>query len=187
MTPEEYIRLANRTAPVDYPYFTARLVHPDIVHAWLGVTTETGESGDVIKKAMIYGASPDLVNLDEEFGDKLWYIALYCFRRNISFSDLFTQNIEKLKLRFPDKYSDQAALERDTIAERRVLEAYSKDDGADAQTILTREYIRLNNTSPTEGSQVTYNYITWQYNGTIWEVPSYTGPGTPPSTRTGVR
>lgn len=170
MTPEEYINLAIRTAPTEYSHFTSARIHPDLVHAWLGVSTEAGESGDVVKKALIYGATPDLVNLDEEFGDKLWYIALYCARRNLSFSDLFTQNIEKLKLRFPEKYSDQAALERDIVAERRVLEAYGKQDGAEAQTILTREYITLRKQAPVAGDILRFNNENWQYDGTQWNV-----------------
>lgn len=154
MTPEEYMALADVTVPREYKYFTSEKMHPDLVHAWIGVTTETGESGDVVKKALIYGKDPDLINLDEEFGDKLWYIALYCSRRQISFSDLMEQNIAKLQKRFPDKFSEELALTRDLPAERKALEqAALKRDKVDDMS-LTRKFIHLNKRPPTNGDEL---------------------------------
>lgn len=171
MTPDEYIAKAIRTAPENYPYFTSDKLDPDIVHAWLGVTTECGESGDVVKKALIYGKEPDLVNLDEEMGDKLWYLALYCHRRQITFEYLFEQNIAKLQARFPDKFTEADALNRDVVAERKVLDSYAKNDGANFGTILTRQYIKLNQEIPTKGVRVYYPVSdqTFTFTGVTWE------------------
>jgi NTP pyrophosphatase (non-canonical NTP hydrolase) len=153
MTPEEFIKNAIRTAPSEYMHFSSNLVHPDIVHAWLGVTTECGESGDVVKKALIYGKEPDLINLDEEFGDKLWYIALYCFNRNISFEHLFDLVINKLRQRFPEAYSSDAAIRRDVDKERIVLE----------QTTLTREFVRQQRRSPKAGDRFKFGEQLYGY------------------------
>lgn len=124
MTPTEYIREVVRTAPIDYLHMGGA-INPEIFHAWLGVTTECGESGDQIKKALIYGKPIDKVNLDEEFGDKLWYIGLYCHARGITFEQLFEQNIAKLRKRFPEKFTEHNALNRDLVAERIILEQHS--------------------------------------------------------------
>lgn len=172
MSPDEFIALAIRTAPTEYPYFTSKLVEPDILHAWLGVTTECGESGDVIKKALIYGKEPDLINLDEEFGDKLWYIALYCWKRKITFSDLFDSTIAKLQKRFPEKFTENEAINRDVVAERAVLESYAKDDDASFDMILTRDYIKRFNIKPTIGAFFRYTPTgqDFQYQGeNRWE------------------
>lgn len=94
----------------------------DIIHAIVGVSTESGELLDAFKKQMFYGKAFDLVNLDEEFGDLLWYIALYAEARGITIPDLAKKNSEKLHTRYRDKFSQAEALDRDLAAERKILE-----------------------------------------------------------------
>lgn len=148
MSPDEFITLAYRTAPEAYKHISSDLVDPEIFHAWIGVTTECGESGDVVKKALIYGKEPDLVNLDEEFADKLWYIALYCKARDISFEYLFDLVIKKLQVRFPDKFTEDEAINRDVAAERRLLEEQYD------QVKMTRQYIKENRTVPLPSAEL---------------------------------
>ena len=50
---------------------TARLIH-----GMVGISTESGELLDALKKHLMYGKSLDLVNIKEEVGDVLWYCAL---------------------------------------------------------------------------------------------------------------
>lgn len=171
-------------------------------HMGLGVIGEMGELVDAVKKVHIYGKPPDLVNLTEEIGDALWYLAGYhqelqinpantaasmssvmdsimpvmrdqldvvqaviyaasisgsacadvmqlesaaaageddlveiqvissCIAATakilgVSLEDAMDRNIAKLKLRYGDKFSEHAALNRDLDAERAVLEAGS--------------------------------------------------------------
>lgn len=94
----------------------------DILHASIGIATEAGEFLDPFKKAMFYGKHIDLVNLDEEVGDLLWYIAIYAEARGKTIPELASMNNRKLKQRFPDKFTQEAALNRDLFAERQVLE-----------------------------------------------------------------
>lgn len=47
-----------------------------IEHATLGFITEAGELVDVVKKKEIYGKSLDIVNIGEEIGDMMWYVAI---------------------------------------------------------------------------------------------------------------
>ena len=46
-------------------------------HAQIGMLTELGELGDLIKREFVKGIEFDRVNLLEECGDYLWYFVLY--------------------------------------------------------------------------------------------------------------
>lgn len=94
----------------------------DILHAVIGISTEAGELLDPFKKYMFYGKLIDFVNLDEEIGDVLWYIAIYAQARGITISDLCGKNSRKLKHRYPDKFKTKDALNRDLDGERQILE-----------------------------------------------------------------
>jgi NTP pyrophosphatase (non-canonical NTP hydrolase) len=101
----EYQRDALRTAKrVDQNF--------DLLHAALGVTGEAGEFADAIKKSAIYNKTLDHGNALEELGDLLWYVALACEALGVDMAEVAKQNIDKLKLRYPDKYSDLLAAKR---------------------------------------------------------------------------
>ena len=68
MTFDEYLKLAPRTCK-ELP----AIKH--IEHMAMGVVGEFGEIIDAIKKSEIYGKELDKVNLTEEVGDALWYVA----------------------------------------------------------------------------------------------------------------
>lgn len=98
-------------------------INVDVLHALVGISTEAGELLDVAKKAMFYGKAVDYVNLDEEMGDVLWYVAIYCNARGIEIGELMQRNINKLRTRFPSSFTEEAANNRDLAAERKTLEA----------------------------------------------------------------
>lgn len=104
---------------------TSANINVDVLHAIVGISTEGGELLDVAKKAMFYGKSPDYVNLDEEMGDVLWYIAIYANARGTTIEALAQQNNAKLRQRFPNKFSEHLANNRNLAAEREVLEQHS--------------------------------------------------------------
>jgi hypothetical protein len=117
MTPDEYIKLAIKT---ESPNF--QMISPRLLHGTMGVDTESGELTDSLKKHMFYGKPLDLVNINEEIGDLLWYIALICNECNFSFEDIMKRNIDKLKARYPEKFTSEKALNRDLETERKILE-----------------------------------------------------------------
>jgi NTP pyrophosphatase (non-canonical NTP hydrolase) len=94
----------------------------DALHAAMGACTEAGELLDQFKKVLFYGKQIDLVNLDEEIGDILWYIAIYANARGTTIEALAELNNKKLTTRFPDKFTEFHANNRDLDAERQVLE-----------------------------------------------------------------
>jgi len=85
----------------------------DLLHAALGMETESGEFADPLKKHIFYGKALDFDNLREELGDLLWYIAIAADALDTSLSAIMTANIKKLSERYPDKAFNEAdAVER---------------------------------------------------------------------------
>jgi hypothetical protein len=119
MDANEYQKLALRTEKT--PEFAKHLSR--LLHALLGVCTEAGELQDMVKKHLIYGREFDRVNVLEECGDILWYIALALDTCGYDLEACMQQNINKLRVRFPDKFTEEQALTRDLPAERAALEA----------------------------------------------------------------
>ena len=119
-------RLINAAASLPEPIrakgFSFNAVPVDVQHAILGVFTEGAELVEALGISAVDGEPLDLVNLDEEFGDILWYVAVYCDHRGISIEDLMAKNIAKLRARFPDRFSTEKAIHRNLDAERKELE-----------------------------------------------------------------
>lgn len=88
----------------------------------MGCVTESGELLDALKKSMFYGRELDVTNLKEEAGDILWYLAILFDELDTDFPTEMTRVINKLKVRFPDKFTEEAANNRDLEAERKTLE-----------------------------------------------------------------
>lgn len=93
-----------------------------LLHAAMGLATEAGEFLDPIKKNLFYGKPLDLVNLREEIGDIMWYLAIACSALGTDFETEQARNIAKLKARYPEKFDAVQAVERDLEGERKVLE-----------------------------------------------------------------
>jgi NTP pyrophosphatase (non-canonical NTP hydrolase) len=84
----------------------------NLIHAALGMASDAGEFVDAIKKHSIYGKELDWDNAVEEIGDVLWFCALACKSLGTDIHTVMHKNIDKLALRYPDKYTDQAAIDR---------------------------------------------------------------------------
>jgi NTP pyrophosphatase (non-canonical NTP hydrolase) len=95
---------------------------PRLLHAAIGLVTESGELIDAIKKATFYGKELDLTNVKEEAGDILWYLAILFDAIGTDFETEQARVIAKLKARFPDKFTEKDVFERDLDKERKVLE-----------------------------------------------------------------
>lgn len=122
-TMQNYQELALRTESPITPELIERLTgNARAVHAFFGLLTETGELADGFKRAIFYGKPLDTTNIKEEVGDVFWYMAILCDTLGINFISCMEANIQKLKKRYPDKYSHEAALNRNLEAERKVLE-----------------------------------------------------------------
>jgi NTP pyrophosphatase (non-canonical NTP hydrolase) len=121
---ENYIELALRTELKDYESVSKRFT-PEIarlMHSGMGLSTEANEFLDALKKHTMYNKPLDKVNLVEEISDLLWYCAIACDELGVSFEEIMKINIDKLKARYGEKYSDDKAINRDLTTEREILE-----------------------------------------------------------------
>jgi len=201
MKPNDYQKAAARTEYTPL-YFNDQSGQPSqrlsrLDHAAKGMNTEQAELDDMLKKHLIYGKPFDEINVLEECGDVLWYVALALRAIDVEMGMLFParpalptgqpklmqldsavkrmnrsqarfnndlelyrtgminegaitvlstctnmidavnaalficgftmeeameRNIAKLMKRYPDKFTSEAALNRDLDAERRTLE-----------------------------------------------------------------
>lgn len=97
----------------------------DNVHMLFGMLTEIGELTDAFKKQMAYGKDIDWVNVKEEVGDLMWYIAGFCNINGFDLEEILETNVKKLQARYPEKFSEDRAISRDLEKERGILEGTS--------------------------------------------------------------
>lgn len=97
-------------------------INPRLFHGISGVVTEGAELLEAMQKALDTGSWDD-TNLIEEIGDIAWYEAILLDELNEDFYPILTKIIAKLRARYPDKYSDANAIDRDLTLERKILEA----------------------------------------------------------------
>lgn len=101
----EYQKAALRTAKrVDEKF--------DLMHSAFGLAGEAGEFSDAIKGHLIYNKPLDRGNAIEELGDLMWFIALACETLGVDMGEVAQQNVDKLRLRYPEKYTDSLAAQR---------------------------------------------------------------------------
>ncbi len=114
-------------------------INPRLQHAILGIADEAGEFICALKAAIYYDKPLDLLNLKEELGDTWWYISLAIdelarIERKDAlqlFDEILAMNDAKLKARYPEKYSNEKAKQRDLDKEREVMEEQSKTNISD--------------------------------------------------------
>lgn len=119
LTPSEYIDAVKRT---ESPHFFVDAVNHRILHGAVGCVTESAELLDAIKKSLFYGKPLDLVNIQEELGDLLYYTFLTIDACGGDFEQIIVTNRNKLAARYGDKFSAESALTRDLTIERDILE-----------------------------------------------------------------
>lgn len=123
---ENYVSKVLRTESKDLEKIKERVNKDKIIrllHAGSGMVTEAGEFVDMLKKHIFYGKPFDSVNAREELGDILWYVGIACDVLGTTMDEVMSNNIEKLQKRYPEKFTDENALNRDVEKE---LEHFGK-------------------------------------------------------------
>jgi NTP pyrophosphatase (non-canonical NTP hydrolase) len=88
----------------------------------IGCCTEAGELLDSVKKSLFYGRELDYINIEEEIGDLFWYVALIMDECQFDLEHVLERNIAKLKIRYPEQFTNAHAENRNLEAERSELE-----------------------------------------------------------------
>ena len=76
-----------------------------LLTASVGISAESGEFMEIVKKMIFQGKPCDKDNLEHlkiELGDIMWYVAQACMALDISFEEVADMNIDKLSKRYPD-------------------------------------------------------------------------------------
>lgn len=85
---------------------------PDLICGVMGLTGEAGEVADLVKKGIYHGHGIDMVHLERELGDVCWYIAQICDACGFDLGTVMSCNIEKLKKRYPEGFTEERSLHR---------------------------------------------------------------------------
>ena len=77
---------------------------PHLLTAALGLTAESGEFTEIVKKIILQGKpynDDNVFHMKRELGDICWYIAQACMALDTSFDEIIEMNVDKLKARYP--------------------------------------------------------------------------------------
>ena len=106
MTPNEYQRLAMST-------LNPALSRQDaLINGVMGLCGESGEAIDIVKKHLHQGHELDKARLCKELGDIAWYLAEAATALDMDLEEILTQNIEKLRQRYPEGFSVERSVHR---------------------------------------------------------------------------
>ena len=75
-----------------------------LLTAALGLTAESGEFTEVVKKIVFQGKpynKENVFHMKRELGDICWYLAQACMALDTTFDELIEMNVDKLKARYP--------------------------------------------------------------------------------------
>lgn len=83
------------------------------LHAVLGVASESGELAEMVLDLLTLGTYYDDLTWIKEWGDVVWYAAEGASSVSSDLDTVFAENIKKLKVRYPDLFSETLAQNHD--------------------------------------------------------------------------
>lgn len=118
MTANEYQKLAMRTNDgkcterLQCAFKDTFVDVGGVLNASLGLSGETGELNDMIKKAVFHGHAIEEEKVKKEIGDILWYVAMMCESFHFEMNEIMQMNIDKLKARYPEGFDPERSQNR---------------------------------------------------------------------------
>ena len=108
----EFVYGVTSAPSTDYAALMARLTALEsedadtckLLTAALGLTAESGEFTEVVKKIVFQGKpynEDNVFHMKRELGDICWYIAQACMALDTTFDEIIEMNVDKLKKRYP--------------------------------------------------------------------------------------
>ena len=112
---EKYIEFVQRVTSepsLNYAAFLSRTNSLEIedcnvtqlLTAALGLTAESGEFTEVVKKILFQGKpynEENVFHMKRELGDICWYLAQACMALDTTFDEILEMNVDKLMARYP--------------------------------------------------------------------------------------
>ncbi len=84
------------------------------IHAVLGLLTECGELLELLQRSVFNGEHISDETWNKEFGDCAWYQVLGVATGDQKLSQCATKNIDKLRRRYPEKFTESLAQNHDS-------------------------------------------------------------------------
>ena len=110
----EFVRQTTSPASSDFAKLLSRMTElevetnadvPRLLTAALGVSAESGELVEIIKKVFLQGkpyTEETKIHILKEFSDVMWYLAQLCIAMDTTFEEIMKINYEKLSARYPE-------------------------------------------------------------------------------------
>ena len=108
MTINEYQKLAMRTSNQEL----SNAMH--LMNGALGLSGESGEVADIVKKCWMQGHNLDQAHIAKELGDCLWYVAETATAIGYDLETIMQMNIDKLMKRYPEGFDSERSQHRET-------------------------------------------------------------------------
>lgn len=99
-----------------------------ILHCCMGLLTEAGEMAEAVLANLVNGVPLDQTNIMEEIGDGYWYSAIPINVYGWTMQQVLEANVEKLRKRYPQGFTEEAAANRDLAGERKILEGHATSE-----------------------------------------------------------
>ena len=109
----EFVQVVTSDESIHYAALVSRMNNleledncnvPPLLTAALGLTAESGEFTEIVKKILLQGKpynEDNVFHMKRELGDICWYIAQACMALDTSFDEIIEMNVDKLKKRYP--------------------------------------------------------------------------------------
>lgn len=104
----------------EYQELSARTANEhdnELLNYALGLTGESGEVADLVKKYSFHGHHISDDEVKKELGDVLWYLSQIARLAGLSLEDIAQANINKLKKRYPEGFSTECSINREEMVE----------------------------------------------------------------------
>lgn len=118
----EYQKKARRTQNTALPIWAMR------EHALYGLSSEVGEVLGLHQKVH-QGHMMDDDALMHEIGDVLWFVAELCDVYGWDMAEVAQENIDKLRRRYPERFTPEQSVNREEYRRRPKSELYAKGAG----------------------------------------------------------
>ena len=108
----EFVKGVTSAPSLDYAMMATRLAELEaggtntsqLLTAALGLTAESGEFTEVVKKIVFQGKpynEDNVFHMKRELGDICWYLAQACMALDTTFDEVIEMNVDKLQARYP--------------------------------------------------------------------------------------